>query len=728
MIRQYELVERIQSYNPNVNESLLNKAYVYAMQKHSQQKRASGDPYISHPIEVAAILADMRLDESTIVVALLHDILEDTTATRAEIDELFGPEVGHLVEDLTKIKKIEIVSFKTKQAENLRKLLLAICDDVRVLLVKLADRLHNMRTLDYMPLDKRIVISKETMDIYAPLAGRMGMQDMREELEELAFSYINPEAYKTIKDRLEELSRRNGSLVLKIEEELKELLEENKILNAWVKGRQKRAYSIFCKMQSKSLSFEQLSDVYGFRIVVEDIPSCYQVLGIIHTRWRIVPGYFKDYISTMKQNGYRSLHTTIIGPSYQRIELQIRTIAMDEVAEYGVAAHTLYKDRRTKDDIEVLLSETSVYLWLRQTIKSLAEGNSSQEFLEHAKLELFQEQVFCFTPKGKLIALPRNATPIDFAYAVHTNIGNSCVGAKINGRIMPLFTLLNNGDEVEIIRSSCQVPPSAWEEVVVTGKARSAIRRATRLEVRKQYYNIGQRILEKTFNKAGKEFSDTQLESVVSHLGQKEVKDLIASVGRGEVSPGEILSILWPEFKEYKTHTEDDKRKKIVKTTLLMKGKNLKNDIGALPIRGLPANIQVIFSQTGALPGDRIVALMRGKKSMAIYPIQSPALQKFEDKPERWVDVRWDLEATEIYRFISHIRINAVNTPGALKIITTCIADLNINIHNIHTPRTAEDFTEIRLDVEVLDVQHLSDLIKCLNDLECVATACRVFE
>jgi guanosine-3',5'-bis(diphosphate) 3'-pyrophosphohydrolase len=354
MMRQYELVERVQKYKPDANEALLNKAYVYAMQKHGQQKRASGDPYISHPLEVAAILTDMHLDESTIAVALLHDTIEDTTATRAEIDELFGEDIGRLVEGLTKIKKLDLVTKKAKQAENLRKLLLAISDDVRVLLVKLADRLHNMRTLDHMSPEKRARISEETMDIYAPLAGRMGMQDMREELEDLSFRHINPEAYDTVTKRLEELSRRNEGLVKKIETELRDLLVANGLINVHVKGRQKKPYSVFRKMQSKSLSFEQLSDVYGFRIIVDDIPSCYRALGIVHTRWRVVPGRFKDYISTPKQNDYRSLHTTIVGPSRQRIELQIRTMRMHEIAEFGIAAHTLYKDGASHVDGEIL--------------------------------------------------------------------------------------------------------------------------------------------------------------------------------------------------------------------------------------------------------------------------------------------------------------------------------------------------------------------------------------
>jgi RelA/SpoT family (p)ppGpp synthetase len=423
MMRQYELVERVQRYKPDVNEALLNKAYVYAMQKHGSQKRASGDPYFSHPLEVAAILTDMHLDEATIAIALLHDTIEDTTATRQEIDQLFGPEIGKLVEGLTKLKKLDLVSKKAVQAENLRKLLLAISEDVRVLLVKLADRLHNMRTLGVMREDKRLRIAEETMDIYAPLAGRMGMQDTREELEELAFRYINPDAWRAVTDRLAELLEKNRGLLQKIEEDLSEIFQKNGI-KASVKSRQKKPWSVFRKMETKGLSFEQLSDIFGFRVMVESTQDCYRALGLIHTTWSMVPGRFKDYISTPKQNDYRSIHTTIIGPSRQRIELQIRTRVMDEIAEFGVAAHSIYKDRGSANNPHQISTETNAYAWLRQTIEQLSEGDNPEEFLEHTKLELFQDQVFCFTPKGRLIALPRGATPIDFAYAVHTDIGD----------------------------------------------------------------------------------------------------------------------------------------------------------------------------------------------------------------------------------------------------------------------------------------------------------------
>src|SRR5215813_2332967 len=427
MMRQYDLVERVKRYNPATDEDLLNRAYVYAMKAHGEQKRASGDPYFSHPLEVAAILTDLKLDDATIAAALLHDTIEDTPATRAEIDQIFGHDIGVLVEGLTKLKRIDLVSREAKQAENLRKLLLAIAEDVRVLLVKLADRLHNMRTLGYMPPEARRRAAEETLDIYAPLAGRIGMHEMREELEDLAFRELNPDASKVITERLVAVAERNRDLIAEIEQQLTRKLADRGI-TAEVKGRRKRAYSVWRKMERKAVGFEQLSDIFGFRVIVRSVADCYQALGIVHTTWPMVPSRFKDYISTPKQNDYRSIHTTVVGPSNQRVELQIRTAEMHQIAEYGIAAHALYKDP-TGSPTEMLSRESNAYAWLRRTIELLAEGSNPEEFLEHTKLELFHDQVFCFTPKGRLIALPRKATAIDFAYAVHTDVGNSAVGA-----------------------------------------------------------------------------------------------------------------------------------------------------------------------------------------------------------------------------------------------------------------------------------------------------------
>ncbi len=742
MMRQYELVERVQRYKPDVNEALLNKAYVYAMQKHGFQKRASGDPYFSHPLEVAAILVDMHLDEATIAVALLHDTIEDTSATRQEIDELFGADIGKLVEGLTKLKKLDLVSRKAEQAENLRKLLLAISEDVRVLLVKLADRLHNMRTLDHVPESKRLRVAEETMDIYAPLAGRMGMQDMREELEELAFRHINPGGYRAVTERLADILQRNKGVVGEIETALKGLFGKYGI-EAEVKSRQKKPWSVFRKMETKALSFEQLSDIFGFRVVVDDVEDCYRALCAIHTTWSMVPGRFKDYISTPKQNDYRSIHTTIVGPSRQRVELQIRTREMNRVAEYGVAAHSIYKDLGGKLNgaVHTISKETNAYGWLRRTIEALSEGDNPEEFLENTRLEMFQDQVFCFTPKGKLIALPRGATPIDFAYAVHTEVGDTCVGAKVNGRIMPLMTELKNGDEVEIIRSKAQVPPAAWEQVVVTGKARSAIRRATRAAIRKQYSGLGTRILERAFERAGRTFSKDSLKPVIHRLARKDVEDVLAAVGRGELSSPDVLRAVHPDYKDERVTAPPPKAREegwfnlrnAAGMLFQIPGRSSKKDAkkskgkpDALPIRGVRGDLPVRFAPEGAVPGDRIVGIMQPGSGITIYPIQSPSLTAYDDQPERWIDVRWDIDEDTKERFPARVSVTAINAPGSLAEIAQLVASNDANIDTLSMVRTAPDFTEMILDLEVWDLKHLNRLLSQLKDSPAVGEARRV--
>src|SRR6187549_3958368 len=590
MMRQYDLIERVRRYNPDTNEALLNRAYVYAMKAHGEQRRASGDPYFSHPIEVAAILTDLKLDDATIAAALLHDTIEDTEATRAEIDSLFGHDIGRLVEGLTKLKKLDLVTKEAKQAENLRKLLLAIADDVRVLLIKLADRLHNMRTLQYMPPETRRRAAEETLEIYAPLAGRMGMHEMREELDDLAFRELYPEACEVVTARLNALTERSRLLISDIEKQLTKKLADRGI-DARVVGRRKRAYSIWRKMERKSVGFEQLPDIFGFRVIVKSLADCYQALGIVHSTWPMVPGRFKDYISTPKGNDYRSIHTTVIGPSKQRVELQIRTVAMHDIAEYGIAAHALYKDN-VGSPTELLSRESTAYAWLRRTIELLAEGSNPEEFLEHTKLELFHDQVFCFTPKGKLIALPRGGTSIDFAYAVHTDVGNMAVGCKINGKIAPLVSELANGDEVEIITSRAQTaPPAAWESLVTTGKARAAIRRATRAAVRNQYAGLGRRIVERLCQRAKITYSDEKLQGALPRLARASIEEVLSSVGRGEMRAADVARAMYPDYKEERAATIAQQPKQESGWFGLKKAKSVKVKVpgepgAAIPIRG----------------------------------------------------------------------------------------------------------------------------------------------
>jgi GTP diphosphokinase / guanosine-3',5'-bis(diphosphate) 3'-diphosphatase len=723
MMRQYDLVERVRSYNPDTNEDLLNRAYVYAMKAHGSQTRASGDPYFSHPLEVAAILTDLKLDDATIVAALLHDTIEDTEATRAEIDAVFGQEIGALVEGLTKLKRLELVSREAKQAENLRKLLLAISDDVRVLLIKLADRLHNMRTLEFVPPASRQRIAEETLDIYAPLAGRMGMQEMREELEDLSFKTLDPEAYSVVRQRLDSVAERNRNLISEIESQLSKDLQKNG-LKARVYGRRKQPFSIWTKMQRKSVGFEQLSDIFAFRVVLGDVECCYRALGVVHTTWPVVPGRFKDYISTPKQNDYRSLHTTVIGPGKQRVELQIRTEDMDEIAELGIAAHAFYKDG-AGSPTERLKRESSAFAWLRHTIAILSESANPEEFLEHTKLELFHDQVFCFTPKGKLIALPRQANVIDFAYAVHTDVGNSAVGCKINGKFAPLSSELQNGDEVEVLTSDAQSsPPSAWESLAVTGKARAAIRRATRTAVRDQYAGLGRRLVERLFARAKIDYADDKLKGALPRLARASIDDVMAAVGRGEMKASNVARAMYPDYKEERVARYGGK--KAVAEKLKSPGGSGRN-LSAIPIRGINSDLPVKFAPNGgAVPGDRIVGIISPGEGITIYPIQSPALKDFEEQPERWLDVRWDVDESTPQRFPARILVDNVNEPGSLAQIATVIAEHDGNIDNIHMARRSPDFTELTIDLEVYDLKHLSAIIAQLRAKAVVARVERV--
>ncbi len=735
MMRQYELVDRVRSYNPNTDEDLLNRAYVYAMRAHGTQKRASGDPFFAHPLEVAAILTDLKLDDATIVAAVLHDTVEDTAATLEEIENLFGAEIRRLVDGLTKIKKLDLVSKKAAQGENFRKLLLAIVDDIRVLLVKLADRLHNMRTLHFVPPEKRLRIAEETLEIYAPLAGRMGMQELREELEELAFRHIKPEAHETVTKRLEEVTEREGAVIGAIELDLREKLAARGIA-ADVSGRRKRPYSIWKKMERKSVSFEQLSDIFGFRVIVEEPEDCYRVLGIVHMTWPMVPGRYKDYISTPKQNDYRSIHTTVVGPGHSRVELQIRTDAMDRIAEYGIAAHAHYKDGKPGEPI-LLSDESRAYQWLRRTVDLLAEGDSPEEFLEHTKLELFHDQVFCFTPKGRLIALPRGATPIDFAYAVHTDVGNSAVGAKINGRIAPLLTELQNGDEVEITRAEGQAPPAAWDSLVVTGKARAAIRRATRAAVRRQYAGLGRQILERAFSRAERVFTDDKLKAALKRLARNTVDDVLAAVGRGEMYSGDVVRAVYPDMEPEKRAAGGEPRPAGAAPGKgwfeLGTGDNLKFKLpgepgtDAIPIRGLGRDLPVRFSpEGGAVPGDRIVGILAPGEGVTIYPIQSPALAAFDNEPDRWLDVRWDLDDKVPQRFPARIALKSLNEPGSLAQVTTTIAEHDGNIDAVHMHRPNPDFTDVTIDLSVWDLKHLSAIISELREKRQISRVERV--
>jgi guanosine-3',5'-bis(diphosphate) 3'-pyrophosphohydrolase len=704
MIRQFQIVEAVRAYDPNVNEDGLNRAYVFAMKAHGSQTRASGDPYFSHPLEVAGILTEYKVDSATIMTALLHDTIEDTEATFEDIVLVCGEEVAKLVDGVTKLTRIEFQSDQAKQAENFRKLVLAMSKDIRVLLVKLADRLHNMRTLKFIiKPEKRRRIATETMDIYAPLAERIGMQELKMELEDLAFSVLNPEARRSITRRLEFLRERGEGLVEKVILELKLILSDNGI-NAEISGREKTPYSIWRKMQKNEVGFEQLSDIMAFRVVVETLDDCYKALGVAHSTYPVVPMRFKDYISTAKPNGYQSIHTGVFGPERQRIELQIRTKDMHEIAESGVAAHWNYKQNENSKD-------GKPYRWLRELLDILEHADSPEDFLEHTKLEMFQDQVFCFTPRGDLINLPTGATPVDFAYAVHSEVGDRCVGAKINGRMMPLRSKLRNGDQVEIVTSKAQTPSPTWERFVVSGKARARIRRFVRIQEQEEYEKLGRSILQRAFKDEGYEASDKALSGTLKIFQQPSVGGLCAQVGSGHIGGRDVLVAAYPGAKKKLVPSDEN----IVPINNSRSVESKSND-DSISIRGLiPGMAMHLASCCHPLPGDRIVGIVTSGSGVTIHTIDCEQLETYHEQPERWMDVSWgDTKHTQI-NHVGRIFLSVANVPGALGDLSMVIAKNHGNISNLKIINRAGDFYDLLIDIEVQNVKHLTEVIAALR-------------
>ena len=698
MIRQYELVERVKSYDTAANEDALNKAYVFSMKAHGSQRRASGDPYFSHPLEVAGILTKMRLDHYTIITALLHDTVEDTNVTVEEIGRMFGKEIASLVDGVTKLSRIDLVSDNRKQAENFRKLVIAMSDDIRVLLVKLADRLHNMRTLHFISdKEKRRRIAFETMDIYSPLAERIGIHELKDELEFLAFKELNEDAFETVTSRLDVLVKEGSNTIKYIENELLEKCHEGGI-KVEISGRAKSPYSVWQKMQRKSVNIEQLSDIVAFRLLVENKMDCYNLLGLLHTSYPVLPGRFKDYISTPKPNGYQSLHTGIIGPKRQRIEIQIRTHSMHEIAELGVAAHWSYKHGKS------ITTEGKQYRWLRELLEILDQASDPEEFLEHTRLEMYQDQVFAFTPKGELIALPRGANPVDFAYAVHSEVGDTCVAARINGRLRPLNTQLENGDQVLIETSKNASPSPLWEKFVVTGKAKASIRRFVRNERYEQFCDLGKAIFQKTLKKMSIRYSQKLLLKITEELKYEKVEDVLAAIGEGEVSTEEIVKVITPENKS-----------SISSTTSNVVVFNEKKQNNSIPLKGLIPGMAFHYAHCcHPLPGEKIVGITSTGKGVTIHTIDCETLEGFQAMPERWLDVSWDVNANSPNQ-IGRLGVVLENEPGSLGSLTSIIGKNGGNIINLKIVTRAIDFFEMQIDVEVNDIKHLRNIIGALR-------------
>lgn len=698
MIDAEDLIALVQNYNPKTNAKMIARAYEYGRKMHEGQYRHSGEAYFTHPVAVAAILTEQQLDDATIITALLHDTIEDTRSTYAEIERQFGNEVAELVDGVTKLTNLQLSSSETKQAENFRKLFMAMSKDLRVILVKLADRLHNMRTIRSMRPEKQMQKARETMDIFAPLAGRMGMQWMREELEDLAFRVLNPEGRNSIIRRFITLQRETGDVIQKITADIELELEKAEI-DAEVLGRAKKPHSIWRKMEEKKIGFSRLSDIYGFRIIVPTEADCYAALGAVHQRWRAVPGRFKDYISQPKSNGYRSIHTTVSGRDGKRVEVQIRTRQMHDVAEAGVAAHWSYRDGvRAENPFAVDPAK-----WIASLTERFDNEEDHDEFLEAVKLEMYTDQVFCFTPKGEVVKMPRGATPLDFAYSIHTRIGDSCVGAKIDGIRVPLWTRLKNGQSVEIMTAEGQRPQATWIDIVATGRAKSAIRRSLREENRERFVKLGRELARVAFEHVGKRLTDKAMSTAAKQLGVANSTELLARIGSAEITARKVIETLYPELAR-ETGDEIDAARAVVG---LNPGQTFRRAACCQPV-----------------PGERIVGISYRGKGVMIHAIDCPALADFEDDSTRWVDLHWHEGRHPAVHNVS-MDLTIANDSGVLGRICTLIGEQRANISDLVFIDRKPDFYRLIVDVELRDIEHLHALMLALEADSDVASISR---
>lgn len=696
MLRQYELVERVKEYDPAADEGMLNRAYVYTVQKHGTQKRASGDPYFSHPVEVAGLMTDLQLDQETIITALLHDTVEDTLATIEDIEQHFGPEVARLVDGVTKLSKIEAMPENERAAENLRKFLLAMSEDIRVLLVKLADRLHNMRTLHFIKKpEKRQRIARETMDIYAPLAERVGMYEYMREMQALSFRELEPEAYATITGRLEKLRSKDGGQVDAIALAIKQALAEAGLM-VEVMGREKHPFSIWQKMSERHVSFEQVTDIMAFRVITENEADCYRAMGVLHTTWQFLPGKFKDYISTPKTNGYRSIHTALMYENSMRVEVQIRTHEMHRRNEFGLAAHWAYKQGDKPD---------GAVGWLRDLIEIVDASHDAEELLEHTRMAIYQDRIFAFTPKGALFQLPKGASSVDFAFAVHTDLGLSCIGAKINGRHMPLRTPLNNGDVVEIIKSTEEQPQLSWLGFVVTGKARASIRRAVRMKERAEVATIGSKLFEEIAAKVPSRIGKKAIRAAIERLGMDSPEELMHAIGSAKLTDREVMEALVPGCTaEFDMDKDWSRRDRVVS------------------IKGLTAGVGFeLATCCHPVPGDRIVGLRRKGETVLVHTIDCLELANGEDRD--WLDLSWGKRS---HGAIGRLSVTIYDRPGTLAEMAGVFAQNKINVTNLSQTQLDHPFTTYEIDAEVEDLTHLARIVSALRASDAVAQAERL--
>ncbi len=709
MIRLEQILDKVEKHHPGDNLDLIRRAYIFSAKEHKGQVRASGEPYLTHPLEVANLLAEMKMDAVTVGVGLLHDVVEDTLTTLEKIEELFGPDVAHIVDGVTKISQIPFTSKEEKQAENFRKMLLAMTDDIRVIMVKFADRLHNMRTLAYLTSDRREAIARETMDIYAPLANRLGMGKIRGELEDLAFSYLDPKAYQELKDIVEKNRRKHEAFLAEVTKLVEEKMKEHEI-PCLTESRIKRLYSIYLKLKKQRITIDQVYDLLALRIITDSVKSCYAALGVIHNTWRPVPGRIKDFIAMPRPNMYQSLHTSVIAGG-QPFEVQIRTTEMHQIAEEGIAAHWKYKDGKLVADDR----EDKRVSWLRHLVEWQQEMKDPADFLSTLKIDLYPEEVYTFTPKGKVVTLPRDATPVDFAYAIHTEVGHSCVGAKINGRMTPLRTKLRNGDIIEIVTQPGHKPSRDWLSFVKTSRARNKIRHWLTEQESERAIELGRKMLEKEarkYKQNAKELLGSQrMEAMLSEYGSSKVEDLLSAIGYGKISAKQIISRLSPDGLKETPAEEESKLTSVVKRVLGI-GSDAK-----LQVRGFDDLLVYRAKCCNPIRGEEVIGYITRGKGVAVHSKNCPNVQNLMYESDRKIEVEWAHAAPSAEAYAVPLTILTEDRPGMLAEIAAAISEVKSNILNVEA-RTSDERGTIDITVEIPDMKHLERVITSVKKID----------
>ncbi|MBW2434853.1 MAG: bifunctional (p)ppGpp synthetase/guanosine-3',5'-bis(diphosphate) 3'-pyrophosphohydrolase [Deltaproteobacteria bacterium] len=712
MIRINDIVEKVSDYAPDADIGIIERAYIYSARVHEGQVRLSGEPYLSHPLEVAGILADMKLDPESVAAGILHDVIEDTAASPKEIKDIFGPEVLHIVLGVSKLSSLSFGTSQARQAESIRKMFLAMADDIRVILIKLADRLHNMRTLQYHSPEKRREIAQETIDIYAPIASRLGIYSIKNELEETSFKYTHPEEYSRIDNLLSKSRTDREKYIEKVKSDLKEAMDAAN-LKCEVLGRVKNNYSIHNKMVAQNLPFEEIYDIIAFRIILDSVPHCYEALGLIHSMWKPIDHKFKDYIGRPKTNMYQSLHTTVIGPVGERIEIQIRTREMDRVAESGIAAHWGYKEGKRLDE-----NISRKFAWIQDLIENQENFLDPGEFLENVRIDLFPDEVYVFTPRGEVKTLPRGATPVDFAYMIHTEVGNQCTGAKVNGRMVPLPHELETGDIVEIVTSKNHHPSKDWLNFVKTVKARSKIRHWIKVQETQRSLSLGREMCEKAFRKERLSFNNLvkseKMMAVVEQFGFKTVDDLIANVGYGKITPLQVL-------RKFEPKSEEAEADESIFNKLIGRVRKKKPKTGIL-VNGVD-DILIKFGKCcQPVPGDPILGYITQGYGVTVH--RTNCVNALRMNPERQIEVSWNQNANDTYPV--KIRIISQDRMGLLADLVGNISKLGANILNARTETRENKMVDSFFTIGVEDTTHLDKILAAIKKVRHVQEVKRV--